>query len=102
MIDFVYWLLFSVEPNAAWCDFGISAGLAASIIGAVGSVASAAISTFGQKQPKEIKPPNEANIAKGESDQRKRLLAARGYKSTILSDLTSQYGGMGMKQTLGA
>lgn len=98
--EMILQILFSVEPGAVLADLGISAGVAAALASAAGSIGSSLISAFaGPKEPKTIAPPRESNIAKGEADVRRRMLAAKGYKSTILSDLSSQYGGM--KTTLG-
>ena len=85
-------------------DFGAISGPA--LVGMAASVASAAAGIYSAvsktEAPKTIGAPREPDIAQGAADARKRLLASRGYKATILSDLSSQYGGMGMKQNLGA
>ena len=82
-------------------DFGIGEGIAAAAAVA-SAAASIATAVSKPKAPDTIAAPKESDIAQGGADLRKRLLASRGYKATILSDLSSQYGGMGMKQNLGA
>lgn len=96
-----FWILnFLFGPlNVVRADFGISAA----IIGALASVGST-VAGLVRKPPKAatpqvVQPPTDAQAAQAQAEATSRVQAARGYRSTILSDYAQNYG---LKTKLGA
>jgi len=95
MAEMLYWLFFGPSYDVVLCAPVVA------FIPAIVSLATAAFSMFGgskQKEPGIVKPPGEDRIAKADAEQRRRQLGARGFQSTILSDLAGQHG---LKTSLG-
>lgn len=94
LVSFLLW----GEPGCVLADpvsviTGLSA--AASLAGTVGSLFQKS-----PKEPKPIPPPDDAQRAQGAANEKRRLLAARGYKANNLSQWASAAND-DLKQTFG-